>query len=364
MFIGYENEKQQLVAAGLFLGRKMPFFNKYLYYCPHGYLLDYQNSALWSSFERDLQVFLKKERAFELVVDPYIAYQQRDINGDVVLGGFNIYYENIQPRFHFRLPLYRPYKELVKDFDYQAQRRIRNKNYLAISVRELQEKEIPDYKHLMESTAERRGFIDRPLSYYQNMYHCLHPQGILRYFGAEMDFVQCQKNIEQEISKIQQRLDSLRQKNPHSKKTANLIHEEEIVLNKAESLREQVITARQEKGDRALLSVVCLLSYGKEAVMLLAGNDEKFLRDFGTSNIIVSELIQLSQNEGYQYYNFYGISGDFNPQSELYGLYSYKKQYGGEVCEYIGEFTKVLDPWVAFCYRMGRKTYQKLRKKH
>lgn len=381
LILGYENQEGDIIAGGLFLGKKIPFLNQYLFYCPHGYLLDFENTELWKSFQRDLIIALKKEKAFSLIIDPYIPYQQRDIEGKIIneswnnqkivdifqqLGfkhtGFVLDFDNLQPRFHFRLPLDRSYHDLEKNFKYEAKRRIHKKDYLGITIRELAENEISDYKKLMEMTASRRGFIDRPLSYYQNMYACLHSAGILQFMAAEIDFATCLKNVEEDITSIQAKLAQLKEKNSNSVKILNRIHEEEIVLQKAKNLQERVLKARQQKGEVALLSVVCLLNYGKESVMLLAGNDEEYLQDFNTSNIIVGELIKKAVEEGYAYYNFYGITGYFDANHELYGLYSYKKQYGGEVVEYIGQFELVLNKGIHKLYETALRFYRWLRK--
>ena len=42
--------------------------------------------------------------------------------------------------------------------------------------------------------------------------------------------------------------------------------------------------------------------------------------------------------EGFEYCNFYGITGDFNPNGKYYGIYEFKKGFGGNVIEYIGQF--------------------------
>ncbi|MBR2802397.1 MAG: peptidoglycan bridge formation glycyltransferase FemA/FemB family protein [Erysipelotrichaceae bacterium] len=381
LYLGYEDEQGQLQAAGLFLGRRMPLFNKYLYYCPHGYLIDLENKELLASFQKDLSAALIREKGFELIIDPYFPYQQRDIDGKVVEGGynhqsvvdqlcalgfvhsgFNTHFENLQPRFLFRLDMQgKTYSELQKDFRYEARRRIGKKDFLAITVREMSEEEIPEYKRLMALTAERRGFIDRPLSYYKEMYECLHPQGILHYYAAEIDLQKAEANVLNDIDAIQKRIAKLAQKNPESVKTQNRIHEEEIVLHKDEELLERIRNVKSDNG-KAVLSDVCLLTYGQEAIMLLAGNDEEYLQDFNTSNIIVGELIRISLEQGYRYYNFYGISGDFDPNNEHYGLYSYKKQYGGEVVELIGQFELTLDPFIKVIYEMGLKVYKFLKK--
>lgn len=373
-YIGYIDENQNYKAFAMILAKKMPLINKYLFYCPHGYLIDYQDLDLLSSFHHDLITYLKKQNAFEIIIDPYLEYTDHDIHGAVIgsfnndhvvqhlkkLGykhtGFNLYYENLQPRWLFRLNVKeRPYAELFKDFRYEVKRRSKRKDFLAISVRELKRDEISIFKELMNKTADRKGFIDRPLRYYEQMYDTMHDDGILRYMVAEIDFEKCKENVLNDIARIEDKIAKLLEKN--TKKTANLVNEERIILDTNHRLLKAIEEAKAELGKKVALSGICLLTYGKEAVMLLAGNDEKYLQDFSTSYIIVTELIQLVQNEGYTYYNFYGITGDFNPQSEHFGLYTYKKQYGGEVVELIGQFVYTIDPFTKALYQIAMKLY-------
>ena len=380
-FIAYEDENANYSAYAMLLAKKLPLFNYYLFYSPHGYLLDYKNEELLKNFHQDLLSYLKKHRAFEIIIDPYLIYQERDIDGKIVengednriavdnlknLGyvhsGFNLYYENLQPRFLFRLNLEgKSFEELFKNFRYEARRRAKRQDYLAITVRELSREEIPVYKRLMRDTAKRRGFLDRSLGYYEQMYDAMHDDGLLHYYVAEIDFERCRQNVQKEIAKSLNKIYKL-QSRSNSKHNENVIHEEEIVLNSNRELLAVVDKASQEYGNKMALSGVTLITYGQEAVMLLAGNDEKYLQHFMTSNIIVSNLIKLAQSKGYKYYNFYGITGDFNPQSEHYGLYAYKKQYGGEVVELIGQFSYVVAPLIKHLYDLGVKVYNLTKK--
>ena len=50
--------------------------------------------------------------------------------------------------------------------------------------------------------------------------------------------------------------------------------------NAENKLNEIINNLEKEKGKIVPLSVVCLLTYGKEAIMLLAGNDEDYLQHF------------------------------------------------------------------------------------
>ena len=42
-------------------------------------------------------------------------------------------------------------------------------------------------------------------------------------------------------------------------------------------------------------------------------------------------------DNGYKRYNFYGIQDVFNPKGKDYGVYEFKKGFGGYVEELIGE---------------------------
>lgn len=376
LLVGGIDNNENLVAAALILGKRLPLFNKYLYYCPHGYLIDFTNKSLWQQFDNALKTYLKEMKAFTFILDPYLAYRIRDIDGEIIdektnqeivdnfkifgykHSGFNLNYENLQPRWHFRLPLLnKSYKEIYKDFSSQTKRKIRHQDKMAIKVRELKENEIPIFKEMMAQTAKRRGFNDRSLTYYQKMYKHLHACNILHYFGAEIDFNECINNIKKEIEISKQKLFALKEKEKNVK-NSNLIAAEEKNLNKEEALLLSVLKAQEKEGQKTILSVICLMAYGKEAVMLLAANNDEYMQTFNSSYIIGNELIKWALDNNYQYYNFYGISGNFKPDSPGYGLYNFKKQYGGEVVEYIGQFQKIFNMPIYLIYKIGLKLYK------
>ncbi len=377
LYLGLKDE--DIKVCGLFLLKKMPLLNSYITYCPRGYLMNFEDIELLKQFNKLLIPYLKKENIFELIIDPYVLLNQRDIDGNIInnsfdnhyivdtlkeIGykhsGFNLNYENLQPRFLFRLNIKdKTIEEIVNGFKKEAKRRANKKDFFAIDVRELKEDEIEIFKDLMNKTSSRRGFVDRSLGYYKQMYKALSENKILRYMVAEIDIDKCKVNAEKEIAKIEKRVDKLRL---HEEANKGRIKEELVTINSNKKIIEQLNKLEKERGKIVPLSSVCLMSYGKEAIMLLAGNDEEYLQHFNTSNIIVAELIKLCKKEGYDYYNFYGITGNFDPKNESYGLYAYKKQYGGEVVELIGQFEYIINPFMKKIYDLMLKVY-KLTKK-
>ena len=112
-------DKDKLVAASLILSKKTPI-KKDMYYAPRGFLIDYKNYDLLKEFTEKIKEYTKKRGAIFIKIDPYISYQERDINGDIVpdgennkdafdnlkkLGykhfGFNLMQDTLQPRWIF-----------------------------------------------------------------------------------------------------------------------------------------------------------------------------------------------------------------------------------------------------------------------
>ena len=66
------------------------------------------------------------------------------------------------------------------------------------------------------------------------------------------------------------------------------------------------------------------------------------------------EIIKYAADHGYKRYNFYGIQDVFNPQGKDYGVYEFKKGFGGYVEELLGSYIIDIDS-KAKIYNLLRK---------
>lgn len=73
-------------------------------------------------------------------------------------------------------------------------------------------------------------------------------------------------------------------------------------------------------------------------------------------------MIKRAMEKKLPLYDFGGISGDFNPDSDNYGVYEFKRGFGGNVVEYIGEFDLVVDKLFNSFYKFMFKTYRGIKK--
>lgn len=82
---------------------------------------------------------------------------------------------------------------------------------------------------------------------------------------------------------------------------------------------------------------------------------------FQSAYTIHFEGVKMAVEGNYNRYNFYGITGDFRKENPLYGLYLFKKSFGGHVVELIGEYDLIVSKFWYTVYNLAFKTYHKLK---
>jgi peptidoglycan pentaglycine glycine transferase (the second and third glycine) len=80
------------------------------------------------------------------------------------------------------------------------------------------------------------------------------------------------------------------------------------------------------------------MTYGSEVIYLFSGSDEKYMRDYNAQYLIQYHMLKFAAANHFKIYNFYGINGLPDENSKDYGIYEFKKGFGGHVVELIGSF--------------------------
>ena len=74
------------------------------------------------------------------------------------------------------------------------------------------------------------------------------------------------------------------------------------------------------------------------------------------------DMINIAKKNKLPIYDFGGISGNFDEKSPNYGVYAFKKGYGGKVVEYIGEFDLVINKPIYTIYNEVYSKYREIKK--
>ena len=378
-------EDNKVIAASLILSKEI-FLGRKMFYAPRGFLIDYSNKELLSFFTKKIKEYAKRRKAIFIKIDPYISYQERDLEGKIVenginnkkafnnlinLGykhfGFNLMQETLQPRWIFITPSKdTTVEEAMKNMDAKTRQILRKNERNKITVREIGYDELNKFKDIMAHTGERREFIDRPLSYYQEMYKHLHDDGILKILIAELNTTDLIMEYESEINTILKDKEERKIKHDQdpSKMNEQKYQEKQAFCDKEieriTKAENHIKDLKEKYGEVITLGGILFLIYGNEVLSLVGGSYKDFM-EFQSAYTVHFAGLKYAIENNYERYNFYGITGIFDENNPLFGLYSFKRDFGGKVVELIGEFDLIINKPLYIGYKMAFKTYKKLK---
>lgn len=286
------------------------------------------DSKYQSDFYKALQTYAKENGALELLVKPYDTYQTFDSNGkpldeeqselitnltsigfkhDGLLTG----YPDGEPTWHYIKDLRNLTQEtLLKSYNKNSQRNLKKAQKNAIRIRSISYDEIANFKSIIEETGSRQGFSDKSLEYYQALYTA---------FGESRDFLLAELNVEEQLQKIILALQ-----------------------NETDSIQVEKLTTQKEELESLLasnqkmipLAALLLIFYGNEATYLFGGSASAYQK-YGAAFLVQHEAITKAINRGIDYYNFLGITGNFDGSD---GVLRFKQNFNGYIVRKMGTF--------------------------
>ncbi|MBR2678352.1 MAG: peptidoglycan bridge formation glycyltransferase FemA/FemB family protein [Bacilli bacterium] len=336
-------EKDELIAATMLLSHKR-HFGKNEFYSPRGYLLDFNNTELVNYFTNELKKYIKNKNGYIFRVDPYLIYKERDIDGNIVEGGtdnskvvdnlLSLGFKKVpipsmeQVGWMFSLDLEgKTEDEVLKEMHSSTRNKIRKAEKFGITLKELTYDELDDFQSIMDETSKRKGFSNRKISYYQNMFNIYKDK--VKYLIAELDLVEYCKRLEVEKEEKENKLDKLNDaKNEGAKKS---------LLAEIEALNKRIEEAKAINKDKIMLSCAMFIIIKPEVIFLAGGNYEEYMR-YDAQYLLQWEMIKYGINNGFKKHNFYGIPANINEHPKDYGIYEFKRRFSGYVEELIGEY--------------------------
>ena len=348
-FVGVK-ENKKVVAAALLLSHKRKF-NVNEFYSPRGFMLDYNNKELLTFFVEKVKEFAKSKNGYILRIDPYVIYKQRDINGDIVEGGEDnthvvdhltslgfkkVKTENMeQVGWMFSLGLEgKTEEQILKEMKPNTRNQIRKTEKFGISVNEIGYDELDRFQSIMEETSKRKGFANRKLEYYQEMYKLFHDKNEVKFFITELNLKNYIKGLEEERIEKENKINSLTDAKYNDGAKKNLTNEIASIDKRIAESKEII---EKNGSDIITLSGSMFILIKPEVIYLSSGNYEEYMK-FNSQYLIQWELIKYGIENGFKKHNFYGIPENINTHPKDYGIYEFKRGFNGYVEELIGEF--------------------------
>lgn len=380
-YLGLVNEKDELVAATLLLQKILPL-NFCYFYAPRGFVIDYNKKELVKIMTKKVVEFAKRKKAIFVKIDPDIIYKSYNyLNEEVKLNydpkeifatlqeagfkhqGFTKNFETMQPRYTFRIDLTQPIEEIEEHFSKTTKQRIAKAIKLETEVTIGGKDDIKEFYHLMTLTENRKDFISYNEDYYETLYEIFNgnENSKATLFLGKVNLNKTIKSLEKSLKRINDQISIIPIDNlSKSAKTklSELTKQKENINNEIEKFK----SYRQEYGQELTLSAHMIIEYGDKAWVLYAGNHNILSETYVNYNTYY-EHIKYCKNRGLKIYDQFGTIGDINENNPRLGLHEFKKKFGGDYVEFIGEWDYITNKIMYFIFTKIVPIYRNFVKK-
>ncbi len=380
-YLGLVNENDEIVAATLLLQKNLPL-NLCYFYAPRGYVIDYKKKELVKTMTKKVVEFAKNKKAIFVKIDPDIIRKSYNyLNEETELNydpeeifatlkeagfkhqGFTKNFETMQPRYTFRIDLEQSLEEIEEHFSKTTKQRIAKAIKLETEVTIGTKNDIKEFYHLMTLTENRKDFISYNEDYYETLYEIFNgnENSKATLFLGKVHINKTIKSLEKSLKRINDQISILPIDNlSKSAKTklTELTKQKDNINKEIEKYKKY----RQDYGTDLTLSAHMIIEYGDKAWVLYAGNHNILSETYVNYNTYY-EHIKYCKEKGIKIYDQFGTIGDISENNPRLGLHEFKKKFGGNYVEFLGEWDYVINPIMYFIFTKLVPIYRNLVKK-
>lgn len=305
-FVIVRDGEGKIKATLSILLRKVPMLPFYFMYAPRGPICDLHDREALRALTDGAKEIAKKYGAITLKIDTDTKSDDSEYEAIMKELGYtlnNSYsnLEGVQARYVMRVDLQGKTEEQLLETCYHKTRyNIRLAQKKGVRVVEGKREDIPLFFQLMQETGRRDGFVIRELDYFYKLYDCLGQE----YFRLFLAYV----------------------------------------------------------GEECVAGTIAGV-YGNKCLYLYGASGNQY-RNYMPTYLLQWEMMRFSLQRGCTIYDLRGVPGMVDDENNpIYGLYRFKKGFGGEVWELIGEFDLVCKPFWFWAITTAEKLRKTLRKK-
>lgn len=368
----------QPLGGALLLFRNLPKINATLCYAPRGLVVDYGDLNLVERLIQQVKAVAKEEESFTIKIDPNV---KRDEYPGLVEflkeqgfshNGFSKGLVDVQPRWTFLVDLDKDFDEVFKGFNSQTRNLIRKAEKNGVVCNKRGKEALDIFWKLMEETGNRDEILVRNPQYYRDLMDAFEGRDEIHLFIASLDVKKVLDasngelaTVEKDRVKFQKKLEAT----DDPKKQKNFKDELKILDGREAKAKDRIheMTLLLEAGEMELpLAGAMIMTFGAQGYYLYAASSDS-MRELNPSYFMQKTMMEYAKSKGVKEYDLGGISGFTEADAEFEkdkasGLYMFKRQFGGEMCEKVGEFNCKLRPVLATAFELALKVREKVKR--
>ncbi|CAM3300183.1 lipid II:glycine glycyltransferase FemX [Nosocomiicoccus ampullae] len=350
----------KIEAAATLQFKKIPKTKFTLCYISRGFVVDYSDEILVKALLKEVIDAALEENSYTIKIDPDIP--ETDAAALKLLKSLGFIHHGfldgmskdaIQPRQTMVTDVSLDDKKLLQSFDRNNRTRVRRALRMGTTVKRAAREDLKTFHELMKITGERDGFLTRDITYFESLYDALHDNGHMELFLVELDPKEVKENIQKDIDKVNKDIKKANKIKDETKRNNQL----ENLNNRLSKLDTQLEEIKEIK-EKAILSGALYAQCGEKAYYLYGASSNDY-RDFLPNHHMQFSMMQYARENGAKSYDFGGTSVEPPEDSEYFGLWQFKSQWGTEVSNKIGGFDFVLNRPVYYLLNTMVPMYQK-----
>lgn len=376
-YLGLVDDEDKIVGATLLLEKKLPL-NMCYFYAPRGFVLDYNKKEIVREMTSKVRDFAKNKKAIFIKIDPdiiktsfnYLNEETPNPNFDDIFNtlkscgfkhlGFTKNFETMQPRYTFRVNLEQSLEDIESHFSKTTKQRIAKAKKIDTEVIIGDKSDLKEFYHLMTLTENRKDFISYNEDYYNTLYEVFNGNKSSKatLFLGKLIFDKTIDALEKNLKDIYNQISILPIDNLSKSAKAKLAE----LTKQKENLTTDIKKYKDYKevyGDEIVLSAHMIIEYGDKAWVLYAGNHNVLSETYVNYNTYYEHL-KYCKEKGIKIYDQFGTIGDLSKDNPRLGLHEFKKKFGGDYVEFIGEFDLVTNKLMYFVFTKLVPIYRKL----
>ena len=350
------NDNHEYLGSALLLEKKILCYSTF--YCPRGFICDYDNDEIIIAMIKALKKYVKDHHGLYLRIDPDIILNKLNEGGEVIENnprslaiielfkaqgakhkGFTIRFNEASlPRFTFRVSLEGNDEDILGRMHPKTRKVFKNGNTYDVEVYKGDMQSVIAFHETMKETARRKKLLLEPLEFFTNYYGILNKHDMSDIYCAKVNIKTLKTKYTHLIDDIKTEISEL-EANP-SKKNKGRLNDLNCRLIKLEKELNEVNKINEEE---IILSSVITAKFN-DKVWLIHGGNKDILQFVGANYWLYYTIMCDAKKDGYKVVDFFGTEGKINPDSDLYGIYLFKYRFGGDFDEFIGEFDFITRP--------------------
>ena len=353
MYIGgYKDDT--LVAASLILYKSIAPSIKYGY-APRGFLINYYDTELLKEFTKGVKdFFFRKAYAF-IKINPEVTYSM--VNFDNKTKTVNskseelinilkeLGYDKLKDNLYFEslLPKYTPVINLNNfddsHLDEKLLSELKNNDSKGIYIMKGNENDIDSFYPFVEEKD------NKTISYYKIFYEKFKESNMVDLLLLNLDYDEYAKYLQRRLIKEQELNDEINAEFKSDIKNNDLYKrkiESDNLLNDISYDISLANIKMQESVLRDVYGAALITKYEGRITIVISGQKSDF-RLLDAKSYMFYTIIQEYKNEGYDYIDLNGITGDFTNNNPYKKLNEFKLKFKPSIFEYIGEFDLIVN---------------------